>query len=200
MPVWYEGVKENILFKSNNICTQSGEKSTQTREAGRVMSSSHVLTSLNGATVDVRRCDLSWPLLSSKSFIIASACLLVTSVLHLMAYFFQTSLRWLYLNTWYHWHRFGQLHTDAHVRGEVRLDVPFNVLFVKRKKKVFPKSPVSWLSRVECLCFIFHGGASASVFPLRTSSELWHSWQCLNTQTQHVCDSGEVRWRGCVCF
>lgn len=50
--VWYAGVKKDILFKSNTICSQRGEKRKGLIfEAGRVMSKSRVLTSLSGVTV-----------------------------------------------------------------------------------------------------------------------------------------------------
>lgn len=51
--VWYAGVKKDILFKSNTICSQSNGKKKKRLifEASGVMSKSHVLTSLSGVTV-----------------------------------------------------------------------------------------------------------------------------------------------------
>lgn len=160
------------------------------REAGRVMSKSHVLTTLRGVTVDVWSGDgepvtFHNPFLSSKNCIFVSSRMPVLSVLQLTAGF--SMIVWHY--ALHNYDIIIESRRDLHVNFmcEVRLEVPLILLL--SKNTVSPKSPcfLVALSGMSLFKGIFHFSRwCISFFSLSTENgfELQRSRQCINTHTQ----------------
>lgn len=120
--VWYDGVKEDILFKSNNICSQSSEKKDTNMRGwqGHVKESCSYKSQWSDCDVwsgDHEAVTSHDPLLPLKSLIYWRY------VGHKMFLFVCVSVC-VCLNIWHNqWIR-----ADIHMWGEVRSDVPLNLL------------------------------------------------------------------------